>query len=79
MGGYRISLDFIICNRLETACILGTDFCDHFVEAILPKRKQVELDNGTTITIIRNQSTPAPQVRVENLEKKRQRRHFIHR
>lgn len=64
-GGNILSLDLIICDRLETLYILGTDFCDCFVDIIHLKLKQVELDNGTTIPIIRNRRSPKPQVRTE--------------
>lgn len=59
---YRLALDFIIFNRLATTCIFGTDFFDRFVEAIRTNMTLVELDNGTTIPIIRNPKTPAPMV-----------------
>ena len=48
-----LKCDFIICERLAAAVILGADFCDRFVEAIHPRKKNVELDDGTTIPIVR--------------------------
>lgn len=43
------------------AFVLVTDICDRFVEAIKPKRKLVELDNGMKIPIIWNPRTKGPR------------------
>ena len=44
---------FIVCERLAAPVILGCDFNDKFVEAIYPRRKMVELDDGTKVPIVR--------------------------
>ena len=44
---------FIVCERLAAPVILGCEFNDRFVEAIYPRRKLVELDDGTKVPIVR--------------------------
>ena len=44
---------FIVCERLTAPVLLGCEFNDKFVEAIYPRRKLVELDDGTKIPIVR--------------------------
>lgn len=63
LGGYRVSLDFIICSLLATTCIMGTYFCDPFDEVIRPNLKSVEISSKTIIPIIRNPRTQAPALR----------------
>ena len=53
LGPYAVAHRFIVCDNLAAPLILGTDFCDTYVEAIRPKKKVVELDDGTTIPIVR--------------------------
>lgn len=53
LGNRLVKVEFIVCNKLAAPAILGCDFCDRFVEAILPRRKLVELDDGTTVPITR--------------------------
>ena len=59
LGSYQVRVDFVVCERLSVPVILGCDFCDRYVEAIMPRRKTVELDDGTTIPIVRAPSTRA--------------------
>ena len=49
----RMKCKFIVCERLAAPVILGCDFNDTFVEAIYPRRKVVELDDGTKVPIVR--------------------------
>ena len=44
---------FIVCERLAAPVILGCDVNDKFVEAIYPRRKVVELYDGTKVPIVR--------------------------
>ena len=53
LGRYLVEVEFIVCERLATTMILGADFCDRYVEAIRPRKKQVELDDGTIVPIVR--------------------------
>ncbi len=44
---------FYVAEQLATPVILGCDFCDEHIEAIKPRRRVVELVDGTTVPIIR--------------------------
>ena len=46
-------IEFIMCDSLAAPVILGCNFCDKHVEAILPRQRLVELEDGTTIPIVR--------------------------
>ena len=48
---------FIVCERLAATVILGCDFNDIFVEAIYPRRKMVELDDGAKVPIVTKPAT----------------------
>lgn len=52
-GSYVVKCDFYVCEHLATSYILGGDFCDRFVNAIRPRKRTVELDDGTEIPIVR--------------------------
>ena len=58
-GSYFVRVNFVVCERLSVPVILGCDFCDRYVEAIMPRRKVVELDDGTTVPIVRAPMTRA--------------------
>ena len=51
LGSRLVKLDFIVCERLSAPLILGCDFMDRFAEAIYPRTKTVEMDEGSTIPI----------------------------
>ena len=53
LGSRLVKLEFIVCELLAAPLILGCDFMDRFVEAIYPRKKTVEMDDGTTIPITR--------------------------
>ena len=67
LGLYQSRVDFVVCERLSVPVILGCDFCDRHVEAIRPRSKEVELDDGTTVPIVKapakrsRESVPLPQ------------------
>ena len=46
-------VEFIVCDSLAAPVMLGCDFSDEHVEAILPRQRLVELADGTTIPIVR--------------------------
>jgi len=52
--------EFLVCERLATDLILGCDYCDRHVEAILPRKRLVKLDDGTTVPIVRKASARPP-------------------
>ena len=56
LGSSLVLVDFVVCRTLAADAILGADFCDRYVEAIRPRKKLVELDDGTTVPIVRNPS-----------------------
>ena len=53
LGYTRVRAEFLVCERLAAPMIIGADFCDQHVEAILPRRRTVELTDGTTIPMVR--------------------------
>ena len=53
LGRTMAKSEFLVCERLAAPMIIGADFCDKFVEAILPRKRRVELHDGTTIPIVR--------------------------
>ena len=57
LGSRLEVVQFNVVEKLAVDIILGCDFCDKHVEAIRPRRSNVELDDGTTIPIIRRPST----------------------
>lgn len=52
---YEETLEFIVCETLAAAAILGADFCDLQAKAKRPKQKVVELDNSDCIQIATKQ------------------------
>ena len=59
LGDRTMRFIFIVCERLAAPVILGCEFNDKFVEAIYPRRKVVELDDGTKIPIVRKPAARA--------------------
>lgn len=53
LGHYHARVEFVVCERLAAPFVLGTDFCDRFVEAIRQRTRQVELNDGMLISIVR--------------------------
>ena len=47
------AVSFYAVESLCTQVLLGCDFCDKHVESIRPLKRVVELDDGTTVPIIR--------------------------
>ena len=60
LGNLIVKLDFIVCESLAASVILGADFCDRFIEAIYPRKKSVELDDGSTVPIVRRPLSRPP-------------------
>lgn len=59
---------FYVCERLATSYVLDSDFCDRFLEAIKPRKRLVELEDGTPVPIVRRSSNgeaetvPLPEI-----------------
>ena len=53
VGRYVVKDEFIVCERLAAPVILGCDLCDKYVEAIYPRKRVIELADGTTVPIVR--------------------------
>ena len=53
LGHYLVESDFVVCETLAAEVIIGADYMDRFVEAILPRKKCVELADGSTVPIVR--------------------------
>ena len=61
--GTRIAkVEFIVCERLAAPVFIGSDFCDRFVEAIYPRKKTIELDDGSTVPIVRRPLERSPKL-----------------
>ena len=56
LGRHMAKVDFIVAERLAVPVILGADYCDRFVEAIRPRKRLVEMEDGTEIPIVRRPS-----------------------
>ena len=66
LGNRIVKVEFIVCERLAAPVILGCDFCDRFVEAIFPRKRLIEMDDGTTVPITRRSLRhPYKQVRTD--------------
>ena len=54
MSGNRVeNISFYVVEHLTTQVILGWDFRDKHVEAIKPRERLVEMDDGTTVPYLR--------------------------
>ena len=65
LATHTLKCKFIVCERLAAPVILGSDFNHKFVEAIYPRRKMVELYDGTKVPVVRkpeNRRADAPPV-----------------
>ena len=57
VGNCKDHVVFYVAPSLAAPVILGCDFCDRHVEAIQPRRRVVEMDDGSTIPILRTKSS----------------------
>lgn len=51
---------FNVAKRLATAIIIGWDFCNEHIEAIRPRKCEIELADGTVVPIIRQPDKSPP-------------------
>ena len=61
VGTRQDVVKFNVVERLGTDIILGCDFCDKHVEAIRPRKRLVELDDGSSVPILKR-----PEGRAKN-------------
>jgi hypothetical protein len=59
LGMLEVQAHFIVAQGLAVECILGCQFIDRQVQAILPREKRVTLANGSVIPILQD-SDPHP-------------------
>ncbi len=53
IGHTTDNINFNVVERLGTEVIIGCDYLDKHVEAIRPRQRRVEMDDGTTVPIVR--------------------------
>jgi hypothetical protein len=58
LGTIKVQARFIVMEDLAAECILGCQFIDRQVQAILPMEKRVTLTNGGVIPIIHDSGPP---------------------
>jgi hypothetical protein len=58
LGTIKVQARFIVVEGLAAECILGCQFIDRQVQAMLPKEKRVTLTNGSVIPIIGDSGPP---------------------
>ena len=59
LGIRAMKFTLIVYERLAAPVILGCEFNNRFVEAIYPRRKLVELNDGTKVPIVRKPARQA--------------------
>jgi hypothetical protein len=59
LGMLKVQARFIVVQGISAECILGCQFIDRQVQAILPRKKRVTLANGSVIPILQD-SDPHP-------------------
>ena len=60
LGSYLKRVPFFVCTRLAAPVILGCDFNDKHVDAILPRQKAVRLVDGSEVPIVRKPQARLP-------------------
>ena len=61
LGSRIAKAEFIVCEQLAAPVIIGCDFCDRFAEAIYPRKKTIELGDGSTVPIVRRPLKRSPK------------------
>jgi hypothetical protein len=64
LGTVKVQARFIVVEGLAAECILGCQFIDGQVQAILPKEKRVTFANGSVIPIIHDSCPHLAQERI---------------
>ena len=60
LGKLRVKAQFLVVEGLATECILGCQFINRHVAAILPKEKVVRLSDASTIQILKDSDPLLP-------------------
>ena len=60
IGGIKLRARFLVMETLAAECILGCQFINRHVSAILPKEKHVRLSDGSLIPILRDSDPLTP-------------------
>ena len=60
LGKLRVKAQFLVVEGLATECILGCQFINRHVAAILPKEKVVRLSDASTIPILKDSDPLLP-------------------
>lgn len=50
---FLVHSEFVVCYSLAAPFIVGIYVYDRFVEAILPRKKAVQMDDGSTVRIVK--------------------------
>ena len=56
IGSKMEEVQLLVAEELETAIILGCDYCDEHVECIKPRRRIIGMDDGSMTPIVRRAS-----------------------
>lgn len=54
LGPCLLTSEFIVSQLMAAACVIGAEFCDKVVIAILPQDRKVQLTNVTSVPILRD-------------------------
>ena len=54
IGSYKVRIRFVVASNLSVPCILGCNFIDCHVEAILPKEQRLTLRDESSTSILRS-------------------------
>ena len=75
IGAYTARITFVVVDRLSTDAILGCDFLDNHVEALLPRQRTVVLKDQTRARLYRRPADSCPRAKNvgETLQKEHQR------
>ena len=60
LGNYCARIPFVVVDRLSTDAILGCDFLDNHVRALMPRKRIVVLPDGSTVRIHRRPAVSCP-------------------
>ena len=71
-------VQFFVAKELATAIVLGCDYCDQHVECIKPRRRIIEMDDGSTTPIVRRASRSQVEALLpeEQVEEERRKKDF---
>ena len=65
LGSYKVRIRFVVASNLSVPCIIGCNFIDRHVQAILPKEQKLTLRDESSTTIIRSSLRDVEQHQAE--------------